>query len=368
MKRTIPKAFAALGLMALGGLAAHYMPAISQGAGALFQAQALPVNNAPELFLSSGFGDSYEPDDLTENVDIPPGSPYVQANGEVHDPGPKPYPTSWDLSGGEIEEMSFGEYSGTKFFDLDTCGQVCNETDLDNDELLEESREAPAFSLLPTTLPQVLIMHTHTTESFEPYERDAFDDSFNYRTTDPDYNICRVGDAITAQLESEGIGVIHDTTIHDYPSYTGSYDRSRETVLDILDEYPSIKVVLDIHRDAIGGNGVLKQPTVRIDGKKAAQLMIISGCDDGTMDMPHYMDNFHFACALQQQMEADYPGLTRPILFDYRHYNQDLTTGSLLIEVGTHGNTIEQVEYTGELLGKSLSRLLRSMTEGVHES
>ena len=91
--------------------------------------------------------------------------------------------------------------------------------------------------------------------------------------------------------------------------------------------------------------------------------MIISGCDDGTLGMPEYIKNFHFACSLQQQIEGDFAGLTRPILFDYRHYNQDLTTGSLLIEVGSHGNTLEQVQYSGQLIGQSLAQLLLSLRE-----
>ena len=167
-----------------------------------------------------------------------------------------------------------------------------------------------------------------------------------------------VGDAITEQLEAAGIGVIHDATIHDYPSYNGSYDRSAETVRKNLAQYPSIKVVLDIHRDAIQQENTLVQPIVEVNGKEAAQVMIISGCDDGTMNMPNYMQNFHFACLLQGNMESMFPGLTRPILFDYRHYNQDLTTGSLLMEVGTHGNTLEQAQYAGELIGKALAQTL----------
>ena len=110
-----------------------------------------------------------------------------------------------------------------------------------------------------------------------------------------------------------------------------------------MEQYPSIKVVLDIHRDAIASETSAYQPYIEIGGKEAAQIMIISGCDDGTLDMPNYMKNFHFACRLQEKVESDNKGLTRPILFDYRHYNQDLTTGSLLIEVGSHGNTLEQV-------------------------
>ena len=260
-----------------------------------------------------------------------------------------------------VYESSFGNYSGSKYISLDDGGQVRNETDISNGVLLEESRLEPDFKIELNSEPQVLIMHTHTTESFEPYVREFFDPSFNYRTTEESYNTVAVGEKITEELKAAGIGVIHDTTIHDYPSYNGSYERSAETVKKILAENPSIKVVLDIHRDAIGTNESIMQPTVEIEGKESAQVMIISGCDDGTMDMPDYMKNFRFASLLQQQMSSDYEGLTRPILFDYRKYNQDLTTGSLLIEVGTHGNTIEQVKYAGELVGKSLAKALKKI-------
>ena len=125
-----------------------------------------------------------------------------------------------------------------------------------------------------------------------------------------------------------------------------------------MKKYPSIKICLDIHRDGIQReDGTRIAPVTQIDGKQAAQIMIISGCDDGTMGMPNYLQNFSFACKLQSQIESDNNGLTRPVLFDYRHYNQDLTTGSLLIEVGSHGNSLDQVQYSGELIGKSLVRL-----------
>lgn len=275
------------------------------------------------------------------------------------DAGEKPYPKQWNLDEDtSVMRTTYGSYSGTRFFSLPTAGQVQNKTSHTNSELLAESKMAPAFTIETGSEPQVLIMHTHTTESFEPFVRSSFDTSFNYRTTDPAYNMVSVGNAITEQLEAAGIGVVHDTTIHDYPSYNGSYDRSAETVKRCLEQYPSIKVVLDIHRDAIQKDNTLMQPIVEIDGKEAAQVMIISGCDDGTMNMPNYLQNFHFACRLQGDMESMYPGLTRPILFDYRHYNQDLTTGSLLIEVGSHGNTLEQAQYSGELIGKALSQTL----------
>ncbi len=347
-----------LTMLPLAAAAFSHMPPLGTAADFLFTESDEPREFAvPEmlpweeesLFLSQGFGMEAEL------------APDVQQTAASADPGPKPYPEAWKLTGGEVVQTTYLPYTGERFFDLEKAGQVQNVTHMTHEALLEESRKRPDFDIFTTGEPQVLIMHTHTTETFEPYERDAFDMNFNYRTTDASKNMVMVGDAIADELEKAGIGVIHDTTIHDYPSYTGSYDRSRATVQAILAAHPSIKVVLDIHRDAISRDGVISQPVVEIDGKKAAQVMIISGCDDGTMGMPDCLYNFRFACLLQQQMESDYPGLTRPILFDYRKYNQDLRTGSLLIEVGSHGNTLEQAEYAGELIGSSLRRALLTL-------
>ncbi|MDE6132770.1 MAG: stage II sporulation protein P [Oscillospiraceae bacterium] len=273
------------------------------------------------------------------------------------DVGPEPYPENLENHDGAITAMCYGNFQGDNYINLDRAGQVRNVTNLPNTTLLKESRLAPDFKIEKNGEPQVLIMHTHATESYEPYERDFYDSSFNSRTTDPNMNMAAVGDAIAEQLEAAGIAVLHDTTMHDYPSYNDSYDRSRKTVQNILAENPSIKIVLDIHRDAIEReSGERIAPVAEINGKNAAQIMIISGCDDGTMDMPNYLKNFRFASLLQQQLESDYQGLTRPILFDYRKYNQDLTTGSILIEVGGHANSVDQAVYSGELIGKSLAK------------
>ncbi len=274
-------------------------------------------------------------------------------------PGPEPYPDKIENHDGVIQSVTYEKFTGGTYIDLEKAGQVRNETDISNETLYEESMKPPDFKIELNGEPQVLIMHTHTTESFEPYERDFFDKSFNSRTTDMSKSVVAVGDRIAYELEKKGIAVIHDTTLHDYPSYNGSYDNSRETVKKILKENSSIKIVLDIHRDAIereGGERIA--PVTEINGKNAAQVMLISGCDDGTMNMPDYMKNFRFASLFQQQMESDYPTLTRPVLFDYRKYNQDLTTGSVLVEVGGHANSIDQAVYSGELIGKSLADAL----------
>ena len=338
-------------------LKAARSPAMSAGAGEDTLTDRMTSGNDlyGSLILSEGYGISDESADVTPGVKLV--SP-LEMTSPV--PGEKPYPTSW-RSGGTVVRTTYKPYSGSTFFNLERCGQVNNKTSVPNETLLAESRCLPDFTISDTSEPQVLIYHTHTCESFEPFVRENFDTAFNYRTTDETKNVVMVGDAIEAELEAQGIGVIHVRTIHDHPSYNGAYDRSRSTILPILEQYPSIKVALDIHRDAISGEGVVYQPYIEVNGREAAQIMIISGCDDGTLGMPEYMKNFRFASSLQQQLEGDTPGLTRPILFDYRKYNQDLTTGSLLIEVGSHGNTLEQVQYSGQLIGRSLGKLLRSL-------
>lgn len=258
---------------------------------------------------------------------------------------------------GTIAYKTFKAEGGTSYINLEY-GQIRNCTTLSNEEVKLAASLLPEFKVEANGEPQVLIYHTHATESFEPYERNYFDSSYPTRTTDITKNMVAVGNAITEELEKMGIGVVHSETLHDAVSYTGSYDNSAETIKSVLAQYPSIKVVLDLHRDGIEANGVRTAPVINIDGQNAAQIMIISGCDDGTMDMPNCMQNLRLASLLQQQIESDYPGLTRAILFDYRKYNQDLSTGALLIEVGSQANTTEQAIYSGHLIGKSIGKAL----------
>lgn len=273
-----------------------------------------------------------------------------------------PYPSQQNNRSGKIAQMSFSHYNGAQYIDLES-GQVRNCTSVSNDALLSESKLKPEFKIELNGEPQVLIMHTHTTESYEPYTRDFYDSSFTSRTTDNSKNVVAVGEKIKQELEAKGIVTIHDATVHDYPSYNGSYQRSAVTVKKILEQYPSIKVVFDVHRDAIqNDSGLRSAPVATVNGKQAAQIMIISGCDDGTMNMPKYMENFRLASLMQTHIEGENQGITRPVLFDYRKYNQDLTTGSLLIEMGSHGNSIDEALYSGELVGKSIANALLECT------
>ncbi len=259
---------------------------------------------------------------------------------------------------GKIYRYNFGKSKSTEYITLSSGAQVRNCTEMTNAELSEAAKNIPSFGELDSEQPSVLIYHTHTSESFLPYG-DSFDADYPLRSGDPANNMTAVGDAICDSLSKRGIGVVHDCMVYDSPMFTGAYYRSADGMLEILERYPSIKIVLDIHRDGItNADGSLDAPIAEIDGKNAAQFMIISGCDDGEMDMPDYMENFKLACLLQNCAEEAYPDLARAVLFDYRNYNQSLSTGALLIEVGSHGNSLDEALYTGELLGNVIADAL----------
>ena len=271
---------------------------------------------------------------------------------------PDDYSIPEEYQGPIIEEdMSVSDTTGYLSFGA---GVIKNSTSL-SDEEAQQYLKAENPIQIDSDGPQVLIMHTHATESFEPYDTDTYDTRHTWRTTDNTQNIVAAGEVMAEAIRSYGIEVLHDETQHDYPSYNGSYERSAVTVQDYLEKYPSIKVVLDVHRDAVQRDTTLVKPVTEIDGRKAAQLMIIAGCDDGTMDMPNWSKNFRFAAGMQDAIESRYPSLTRPVFFCYRKYNQDLTTGSLLIEIGSHGNTLEEVLYTAQLAGDAIGSYLQGL-------
>lgn len=218
------------------------------------------------------------------------------------------------------------------------------------------------FEFAKTDEVQVLIFHTHTTESYLEYDEGYYHSSFYPRSEDSTKNMVSVGAEIARSLRAQGIGVIHATEVHDSPEYTGAYDRSWETISKYIEQYPSIKVVLDIHRDSIAGDSGSKvKPTFEVNGRKAAQIMIMAGCDlYGDYGFPDWEYNLRFALKLQKYAEDMYPGMTRPMYFGNFAYNMPISRGSLLIEVGTDVNTTQEAQYTGNLLGNVLAKVLQT--------
>ena len=220
-----------------------------------------------------------------------------------------------------------------------------------------------SFRIEKSEKPQVLILHTHATETFKTDDNPYFTDDFSSRSQDTSKNMVSVGKIVAEKLNNSGIKTLHDTTLHDYPSYSKSYSRSAATVKEYLKKYPSIKVVLDLHRDAVSKeNGDKVKLVTEIGGKKAAQVMMVMGSQSGGVtNFPNWEENFKLAVKLQQKIEQKYPTLARPLMLMSKNYNQSLTTGSLLIEFGTDVNTLEEVHYSAEMVGESLAELLSSL-------
>ncbi|MDO4566168.1 MAG: stage II sporulation protein P [Oscillospiraceae bacterium] len=239
-------------------------------------------------------------------------------------------------------------------------GSIRNSTDYSNAEMLAAASEPIAFSVeLSSAEPQVLIVHTHGTESYDRFDVGFYDSEYPSRLTDPEKNVVAVGAVLCEELNALGINSVQAAEFHDYPSYNGSYARSEATIRSYLERFPSIKVVLDIHRDGIEReDGTRLKPTSVIEGEKTAQIMIVCGAGDGIDDVPNFRQNLAFAARLNDKAESLYGGLTRPLYLAYRHYNQDLTPGTLLVEMGSHSNTLEEAKRAAKLLAAALYETL----------
>ena len=238
-------------------------------------------------------------------------------------------------------------------------GSIKNATDEPDSTIASAAQGALSFTVTPGSPdPQVLILHTHATETYQTWDTPVYDPDFTARTKDTTLNMCAVGEAMTKVLNDAGITTLHDTTLHDSPSYTESYARSAQTARRYLEEYPSIKVVLDVHRDAMESGDARVRPLTTLDGQPTAQVMIIAGCNNGgTVQLPNWRLNLCFAAKWEERMEMLYPGLTRPVLCGYRFYNQDVSPGALLIEIGGHANTVQQAVRAGQYAAKALAAL-----------
>lgn len=222
-------------------------------------------------------------------------------------------------------------------------------------------KQKAALSVSQASKPTVLVYHSHTTEGYTLLDAGYYTESTDLRSDSSTRNVVRVGDELCAYLKKCGIGVVHDRTTHD-EDYSGAYDHSRKTVAAYLEKYPSIEITIDLHRDDITYDNKTKvKPTAKINGKKAARMMLIAGCQyNRVKHFPDWEYNLRFDLAVQQQVERQYPGLMRPILFSERKYNMDMTRNSFLLEVGTDGNTLDEACYSARLFATALAQLIQS--------
>lgn len=199
--------------------------------------------------------------------------------------------------------------------------------------------------------PTVLILHTHGTESYTP-GAEAYTATSSYRTLDSDHNMLCIGAAVAEILEANGIGVVHDRELYDHPSYNGAYTRARTAISEHLKRTPSLCLVLDLHRDASGTvSRQLRTETV-IDGKSAAQLMLVMGTNHDRWE-----ENLSLAAKLHVLLEKQFPGIMRPLNLRAQRFNQDLSPGALLVEVGAAGNTREEALTAARVLAMAIVSL-----------
>lgn len=223
------------------------------------------------------------------------------------------------------------------------------------------TKEPDTRSLLETPLawdltqegPAVLILHTHTTESYTK-AGEAYEESAAWRTLDENYNMLSIGKRVAEILEENGISVIRDEEMHDYPSYNGSYVDARKSIQAFLEAYPSIRLVLDLHRDASGTASQQLRTLAQVAGQTAAQLMLVMGTNYDT-----WQDNLSLGLKLQAQLERQAPGITRPVNIRASRFNQDLCPGALLVEVGAAGNTHAEALLAAEELARAIVALAR---------
>ena len=212
--------------------------------------------------------------------------------------------------------------------------------------------------------PAVLILHTHATESYTPTEGAQYEASGDYRTLDDHYNMVSIGEEVARILRDGGVEVIHDKTYHDYPSYNGSYSNARQTIAGYLEQYPSIRMVLDIHRDAAAmGNGQQLDTAATVGGQPSAQIMVVIGTDASGNYHPNWQTNLALALKLTAQLERNDPGITRPIHLRQERFNMDMTPGSLLVEVGAAGDSHEEALLAANALARAVLALARGTSQ-----
>lgn len=356
------------GLLALAGAALFIFayPLLSPALNWLLEQAALftsvldmPVGTVEAL--RQRYFDTVLPADYREDAtgtDVVPSSPPPAVEAPAENSNPSAVEDIPEQYRGTITELQYAGEETPAYVKWQNIW-VRNYTKLTGEKILAALDRENSVHAKSDTLPQVLIYHTHATESFEPYDSTIFDTRHTWRDSDNTRNMVAVGGVLAEGLENCGIPVCHDDSQPDNPTYTGAYLRSAVTIKEYLKKYPSIQVLLDVHRDAIVYSDTsIAKTTAVINGKKAAQLMIIAPCDDGTVGVPNWKANLRFAAELTSRVEEKYPGLMRPIFFCYRTYNFALSDGALLLEFGTNGNTLEEAEYTAQLIAPILAELL----------
>lgn len=379
------------GLLAAGTLWLAFVTAGSESADAAVSALAEAL---PERMLRWELGDLWSGDGLSPAAALAIGeSPLLlAARGDVtelwslerqeqaEEDGETPGPVAVPVEETPVEPAApAAEDNGVPAKTLvptdptgyTVCGRVYISNSTSHELSVPELQMPFAAALGDGDGPQVLILHTHGSEAYTPAPgAEGIVWSGNYRTTDYRYNVVRVGDEMAEVFGKAGISVLHDRTLYDYPSYSGAYDRALASIQRYLEKYPSIRFILDVHRDAIeDGQGNQYKVVSEIEGAgAAAQVSLVIGSDGSGLEHPDWMENLKLAVAVQQDILERFPTLMRPVLLRNSRYNEHATTGSLLVEAGAAGNSPEEAVLAGRLFAERLAAVLREKADSAEEA
>lgn len=261
-----------------------------------------------------------------------------------------PKPSLPPVETGNIKEKNINSYTSVA---------IDNKTgyNINVDELLN----SPLQIKNTPDSPLVLIVHTHTTESYTPSETYNYTPQANWRTCDENFNMIRVGNKFAEILSSKGVNVIHDKSINDYPSYNGSYSKTLGIINTYLKKYPSIQIVIDIHRDSITAkDGTRYKVSTEIDKKRTAQIMIVMGTDEGGLSHPNWSENLKLGLKLQSKLNSTYNNIARPLSIRKERFNTHATNGSMIIEIGTDANTLDEALLCAEYSANVFADVINS--------
>ena len=254
---------------------------------------------------------------------------------------------------GAILEKNYPQGSGEKYIPCGS-GSIKNNTSVSSADIAAEITNPLPFAVeWNSPDPQILIMHTHATEDYRLSAGLWYRPGDGSRTTDRDLNMCAVGRVMADTLNAAGLNTLHDETLNDYPSYTGSYANSRAVVQQYLSQYPSIKIVLDVHRDAIEDRAGHQYKVITREDPHCAQISFVMGSNND-----HWLENVKLAVAIQQRLTELSPTLMRPMTLRNSNYNQHLTTGSMLVEVGTAGNSLDEALCAARLFAAGFAQVV----------
>ena len=215
---------------------------------------------------------------------------------------------------------------------------------------------------LSAEAPLVLVIHSHTTEAYSPTDGLEYTGISDYRTLDETRNMIAVGTVFAETLRQNGIQVIHDTTVFDYPDYNTSYYNSLQRIEYWKSQYPGLQIIVDLHRDAVENDqGQVVALLGEHDGQQAAQLMLVVGTDEGGLEHPNWQENLANALKLQSVLLGEYPDLCRKLDLRTERFNQHTAPGALLVEVGTHGNTLTEAKTSAQFLANAMAKFLYAL-------